>query len=160
MEYWDCAIDLLPGAVLQKGHIYPLSILGQKATEEYIEEALKQGFICPSTSPVASVFFVGKKDVGLRSCIDNQALNSQTVKYFYPLPLVPATLEQLCEARIFSMLDLRSTYNLIRICEDDEWKTAFVEPSGHYENQVMPYGLSNSPSAFQGFMNELFQEYL
>ncbi|KAL0158539.1 hypothetical protein M9458_046615, partial [Cirrhinus mrigala] len=33
---WDCAIDLLPGAKLSKGHVYPLSIPEQAAMEEYI----------------------------------------------------------------------------------------------------------------------------
>lgn len=40
-----------------RGHIYSLSIPEQKAMEEYIEEALKQGYIRPSTSPAASSFF-------------------------------------------------------------------------------------------------------
>lgn len=46
----DCAIDFLHHTKLPKGHIYPLSILEQKAMEEYIQEALHQGFIRPSTS--------------------------------------------------------------------------------------------------------------
>ncbi|MGL4357092.1 MAG: reverse transcriptase/ribonuclease H family protein, partial [Cetobacterium sp.] len=105
-------------------------------------------------------FFVAKKDGGLRPCIDYRHLNSQTIKFSYPLPLVPAALEQLRGATIFSKLDLRSAYNLIRIRKGDEWKTAFITPSGHYEYQVMPYGLSNSPSVFQNYMNEIFREYL
>ncbi len=126
---WDCAIDLLPGAKLPKGQVYPLSIPERKAMEDYIREALQQGFIQPSTSPAASsFFFVGKKDGGLRPCIDYRMLNSQTVKLPYPLPLVPAALEELRGARIFSKLDLRSAYNLVRIREDDEWKTAFITP--------------------------------
>lgn len=158
---WEFAIDLLPGATLPKGRIYPLSIPEQKAMEEYVQEALRQGFIRPSTSPAASsFFFVAKKDGGLRPCIDYRHLNSQTVKFSYPLPLVPAALEQLRGARIFSKLDLRSAYNLIRIRRGDEWKTAFITPSGHYEYRVMPYGLSNSPSVFQNYMNEIFREYL
>ncbi len=95
---------------------------------------------------------------GLRPCIDYRALNSQTVKLPYPLPLVPAALEELRGARIFSKLDLRSAYNLVRIREGDEWKTAFITPSGHYEYLVMLYGLSNS--IFQEFMNEVFREFL
>ena len=40
---WDCAIDLLPGATLPKGRVYPLSIPEQKAMEEYVHEALNIG---------------------------------------------------------------------------------------------------------------------
>lgn len=103
---------------------------------------------------------MAKKDGGLQSCIDYRILNSQTVKFRYPLPLVPAALEQLREAHIFLKLDLRSAYNLIRIQEGDEWKTTFVTPSGHCEYQVMPYGMSNSPASFQNYKNEVFRDFL
>ncbi len=158
---WDCAIDLLPGESVPRGKIYPLSIPEQKAMEEYITEALQQGYIRPSTSPAASsFFFVAKKDGGLRPCIDYRALNKNTVKFRYPLPLVPAALEHLRGAKVFTKLDLRSAYNLIRIREGDEWKTAFITPTGHYEYCVMPYGLVNAPSIFQDFMHEVLREFL
>ncbi len=129
--------------------------------EEYIKEALNQGFICPSTSPAASsFFFMAKKDGGLRPCIDYRVLNDQTVKFAYPLPLVPAALEELRGSCIFSKLDLRSAYNLIRIRRGDEWKTAFVTPTGHYEYWVMLYGLSNSPFIFQNFIHEIFRDMI
>ncbi|KAK3534427.1 hypothetical protein QTP86_015226, partial [Hemibagrus guttatus] len=158
---WDCAIDLLPGEPVPRGKIYPLSIPEEKAMEEYIEEALAQGYIRPSTSPSASsFFFVAKKDGGLRPCIDYRALNHITVKFRYPLPLVPAALEHLRGATVFTKLDLRSTYNLIRIRKGDEWKTAFVTPTGHYEYLVMPYGLVNAPSIFQDFIHKVLREFL
>ncbi|KAL0150837.1 hypothetical protein M9458_053856 [Cirrhinus mrigala] len=127
---WDCAIELLPGVKLPKGKVYPLSIPERQAMEEYIEEALRQGFIQPSTSPAASSFFVGKKDEGLRPCIDYRQLNSQIVQQPYPLLLVPAALVELCGAWVFTKLDLRSAYNLVRIREGDEWKTVFITPTG------------------------------
>lgn len=86
----DCAIDLQLGATPLKGRVYTLFILEQKAMEDYIEEALRQQFIQPSTSPATSSFFFVAKDGGLQPCIDYRALNTQTVKYSYPLPLVPA----------------------------------------------------------------------
>ncbi len=117
--------------------------------KEYIEEALRQGYIRPSTSPAASsFFFMAKKDGGLRPCIDYRALNKITVKFRYTLPLSPAALEHPHGATIFSTMDLRSAYNLIRIREGDEWKTAFITPTGHNEYWVMPYGLVNAPSVF------------
>ncbi|KAK3567364.1 hypothetical protein QTP86_019905 [Hemibagrus guttatus] len=113
---WDCAIDLIPGEPVPRGRIYSLSIPEEKAMEEYITEALAQGYIRPSTSPAASsFFFVAKKDGGLRPSIDYRALNKITVKFRYPLPLVPVVLECLHSATVFTKLDLRSAYNLIWI---------------------------------------------
>ncbi|KAK3514007.1 hypothetical protein QTP70_001289 [Hemibagrus guttatus] len=161
---WDCAVDLVPGEPVPRGRIYSLSLPEEKAMEEYIAEALSQGYIRPSTSPAASsFFFVAKKDGGLRPCIDYRALNKITVKFRYPLPLVPAALECLRGATVFSKLDLRSAYNLIRIREGDEWKTVFVTPTGHYEYLVMPYGLANASSVFRvlpDFMHEVLRDFL
>ncbi|KAL0173711.1 hypothetical protein M9458_029679 [Cirrhinus mrigala] len=158
---WDCAIDLLPNAMPPKSKVYPLTIQESKAMEEYIEEAMSNGFIRPSTSPAAAgFFFVEKKGGGLRPCIDYRGLNNVTVKFRYPLPLVPSALEQLREAKIYTKLDLRSAYNLIRIKEGDEWKTAFLTTRGHYEYLVMPYGLANAPAVFQSFINEIFRDIL
>ncbi len=54
---WDSAIDLIPGEPVPCGKIYPLSLPEQKAMEEYVKEALDQGYIRPSSSPAASSFF-------------------------------------------------------------------------------------------------------
>ncbi|KAK3540361.1 hypothetical protein QTP70_029552 [Hemibagrus guttatus] len=158
---WDCTIDLLPNAMPPKSKVYPLSRPETQAMEDYIEEALSSGFICPSTSPAAAgFFFMEKKDGGLCPCIDYRGLNNVTVKFRYPLPLVPAALEQLREAKIYTKLDLRSAYNLIRIKEGDEWKTAFLTMRGHYEYRIMPYGLANAPAVFQSFINKIFRDIM
>ncbi|KAK3569123.1 hypothetical protein QTP86_024496 [Hemibagrus guttatus] len=160
-QEWDCGIDLLPNTSLPKGRIYPLSLPESKAMEDYIEGALAAGHIRPSTSPAAAgFFFVEKKDGGLRPCIDYRGLNAITVRYPYPLPLVPAALEQLRGARLFTKLDLRSAYNLIRIRKGDEWKTAFHTTHGHYEYCVMPFGLTNAPAVFQALINGVFRDLL
>ncbi|KAK3532605.1 hypothetical protein QTP86_026218 [Hemibagrus guttatus] len=76
---WDCTIDLLPNAMPPKSKVYPLSLPESKAMEDYIKEALAIGNILPLTSPAAAgVFFVEKKDGGLRPCIDYQDLNALT----------------------------------------------------------------------------------
>ncbi|KAK3509958.1 hypothetical protein QTP70_023789 [Hemibagrus guttatus] len=128
---WDCAIELIPNAMPPKCRVYSLSIPERRAMEEYIEEALASGYIRPSTSlAAAGFFFVEKKDGG---CIDYRGLNALTVRYPYPLSLVPAALEQLRGAKVFTKLDLHSGYNLVRIKEGDEWKTAYHTTSGHFE---------------------------
>ncbi|KAK3544542.1 hypothetical protein QTP86_015846 [Hemibagrus guttatus] len=140
---WDCAFDLLPGEPVPRGRIYPLSVPEEEAMEDYIKQALAQGYIRPSTSPAASsFFFMAKRDRGLQPCID------------YP------ALEHLRGATIFTKLDLRSGYNLIRIREGDEWKTAFITPTGHYEYLVKPYGLGNAGEILKDFIHEVLREFL
>ncbi|KAL0158889.1 hypothetical protein M9458_046965 [Cirrhinus mrigala] len=157
----DCAIDLIPGSTPPKGRIFPLSQPESEPMKKYIEEELAKGFIRPSTSPAtAGFFFVKKKDGTLRPCIDYRGLNDITIKLRYPLPLVPAALEQLRWAKYFTKLDLRAAYNLIRIREGDEWKIALSTSTGHYEYCVMPFGLANSPSVFQSFINDVFRDML
>ena len=48
----------------------------------------------------------------------------------------------------------------MRICEGDEWKTAFRTQYGHFEYQVMPFGLSNASATFQGYVNKILAEKL
>ncbi len=126
---YDCAIDLLPGMCPPRGRLFSLSAPERKAMEDYIQESQASGFIRPSTSPAgAGFFFVDKKDGGLRPCIDYRALNKITIKNRYPLPLMSIAFELLQGAAIFTKLDLRNAYHLVRISAGDEWKTAFNTP--------------------------------
>ncbi len=100
------------------------------------------GIIRPSSPVGAGFFFVAKKDGSLRPCIDYRGFNNITVKNTYPLPLMSSAFERLQGASIFTKLDLRNAYHLVRIREGDEWKTAFNTPRGHFEYLVMPFGLS------------------
>ncbi|KAJ1045278.1 hypothetical protein NDA10_008131 [Ustilago hordei] len=106
------------------------------------------------------VLFVPKKDGGLRLCVDYRGLNEITVKNRAPLPLIEEQLFLLRKARIYTKLDLRAAYNLIRIAKGDEWKTAFGTQLGLYEYLVMPFGLANAPAHFQSFINDIFRDII
>ena len=126
-----------------------------KALKAYIDEHLANGFIQRSTSPAASpILFVKKKDASLRLCVDYRALNKVTIKNRYPMPLISGILDRMRGARLFTKLDLRGAYNLIRIKEGDEYNTAFRTRYGQYEYRVMPFGLTNAPATFQSYMDD------
>ncbi|KAI3360402.1 hypothetical protein L3Q82_002313 [Scortum barcoo] len=155
---WDCAIDLFPGAPIPKARLYSISSPEWKALDEYIEASLRSGIIRPLSSPAgAGFFFVGKKDGSLQPCIDYSSLKNITVKNRHTLPLISSAFEQLQQAKIFTTLDLRNAYHLVRIREGGEWKTGFNMPTGHYEYLVMLFDLTNAPAVFQGFINEILQ---
>ena len=158
---YDIAIDLVPDAKVPWGPIYSLAEPELKALRTYLDENLEKGFIRPSKSPAgAPMLFVKKKDGSLRLCVDYRALNGITIKNRYPLPLIPELISKLRGATIFSKIDLRGAYNLVRIRPGDEWKTAFRCRFGHYEYKVMPFGLTNAPATFQYMMNDIFRDKL
>ena len=158
---YDCRIDLVENAVLPKGRLYNISLPERNAMEKYISESLASGIIRPSKSPLASgFFFVKKKNGELRPCIDYRDLNNITIKNKYPLPLLSSTFEPLEGATVFSKLDLRNAYHLVRIKEGDEWKTAFNTPMGHFEYRVLPFGLCNAPAVFQCLVNDVLRDMI
>ena len=79
-----------------------------------------------------------------------------TKKNRYPLALIFGLLEQLGRAKIFTKIDLRGAYNLVRIKKGDKWKTTFYTRYGHFEYNVMPFGLTNALAIFQHMMNDIF----
>ncbi|GJW49272.1 putative reverse transcriptase domain-containing protein [Tanacetum coccineum] len=112
-----------------------------------LQELSARGFIRPSSSPWgAPVLFVKKKDGSFRMCIDYRELNKLTVKNRYPLSRINYLFDQLQGSRVYSKIDLRSSYHQLRVHEEDIAKTAFRTRYGHYEFQVIPFGLTNAPA--------------
>lgn len=158
---YDHAIPITEGATVPFGPVYNLSQTELKALHEYIKENLAKGFIRRSESPAgAPILFVKKKDGSLRLCVDYRGLNKVTTPNRCPLPLISETFDQLGRAKYFTKLDMRGAYNLLRIAKGDEWKTAFRCRYGHFEYQVMPFGLMNAPGTFQAFVNDVLRDYL
>jgi hypothetical protein len=160
-RHHDHCIDLMDNLSPPFGPIYSLSEVEQLALREFLDENLSNHFIRPSQSSASvPILFIKKKDGSLCLAVNYCGLNKITKKDQYPLPLIPDLLDRLRSAHTFTKLDLRGAYNLVRIADGDEWKTAFRTRYGSYEFQVMHYSLTNAPMSFQHFMNEVFKDLL
>jgi len=158
---FDHAIDLKPGTDPRQGPIYPMSAYQLDTLDKYLKELLKQGKFVHSQSPAgAPILFVPKPDGKLRLCVDYRNLNKLTILNRYPLPLMGELKDRVAGGKIFTKLDLKDRYHLLRIREGDKWKTAFSTRYGHFEYKVMPFGLVNTPTIFQAMMNKILREFL
>ncbi|EKD01739.1 retrotransposon nucleocapsid protein [Trichosporon asahii var. asahii CBS 8904] len=156
---FDHAIDFIPGRSPKFGPLYATSPLKARAIKAYLDDMLAKGLIRVSDSPTSSpVLFVPKKNGESRFCVDYRATNAITVKNRYPIPLIQDLLDRLSSAKVFTKIDLRGAYHLVRIRAGDEWKTAFR--THLYEYLVMPFGLCNAPATFQRLVNHVFHDLL
>ena len=62
--------------------------------------------------------------------------------------------------RVYSKIDLRIGYHQLRVRDVDIPKTTFRTQYENFEFIVMPFRLTNAPTAFMDFMHRVFQPYL
>jgi len=74
--------------------------------------------------------------------------------------MIDDLLDQLKEAGVFSKIDLRFGYHEILVKPEDVQKIAFRSRYEHYEYVVMPFGVTNAPTVFMDYMNQIFRPYL
>ncbi|GJV00722.1 putative reverse transcriptase domain-containing protein [Tanacetum coccineum] len=154
-------IDIVSGAAPVARAPYRLALSEMRELSVQLQELLEKGFIRLSSSPSgAPVLFLKKKDGSFRMCIDYRELNKLTVKNRYPLLRIDDLFDQLQGSSVYSKIDLRSGYHQLRIKEEDIPITAFRTRYGHFEFQVMSFGLTNVPAVFMDLMNQVCKPYL
>ena len=68
--------------------------------------------------------------------------------------------DQLRGAQVYSKIDLCTGYHQLRVRETNIPKTAFRTRYRHFEFKVMPFELTNVPTAFMDLVHRVFQPYL
>jgi hypothetical protein len=158
---WDHRIEITPGMEPPYIKSRPMSPAELRVVRKWLDDNLSKGFIRESRSRCAApLLLAAKPGGGVRICQDYRGLNNVTVKNRYPLPLIRETLNAVCNAKVFTKLDIIAAFNKLRIAEGHEWKTAFITRFGLFESLVMPFGLCNAPASFQNYINHTLFDLL
>ena len=92
---------------------------------------------------VANMVVVPKKDGKIWVCVDYRDLNKASLKDGFPLPHIDILVDNTAKNATYSFMDEFSSYNQIRMEEEDKEKTTFVTSWGTFCYKVMPFGLKN-----------------
>ena len=155
-HYIYVSSDTVPAA----RRAYRLGDKKREAMFSQMKELIAKGWVVPSASPWAAPILFVPKDNGtkLRMCVDFRDLNALTKKDAFPLPRIDLLLHKANNAKIFSKLDLASSFHQIEVHPAHRELTSFILPEAVegcalWEWKVMPFGLVNAPSTFQRAMS-------
>jgi hypothetical protein len=102
------------------------------------------------------ILFVSKKDRKLYLYIDYQVLNMVIKKNWYTLLLTSEIPDRLNRAQYLTKINLQNAYHQIAITKGDRWKITFHICYGYFKYYIMPFGLTNSLTIFQTYINKAF----
>jgi hypothetical protein len=101
-----------------------------------------------------------EKRWNIETFIDFRQLKKVIVMNKYHFPRIDDLFDQLKDEKLFSKIDIGSSYHQVRIKEKHMRNITFRTRYGHYEFTMVPFGLSNAPSVFMCLVNGIFREYL
>ena len=160
-QIWNHEIILELSKTFTFEFIYALFEKKLKILREYLNENLTKKFIRKSQSSTKySILFVFKKNKKLRLCIDYRKLNEITIKNRHSLLKINEFQNHLLKAKYFIKLDLRETYNLIRMKTRKKWKIIFRTRYEHYEYTIISFEFINVSTIYQEMINNALREHL
>ncbi len=145
---WNHEIKLISKKYSTFEFIYALSEKKLSVLRNYLNENLKKEFIKKfESSTEYSIFFASKKNDILRLCVDYRKLNDITIKNRYSLLNINEFQNRLSNVKIFTKIDLKWVYNLIRMKKEKEWKTIFRIRYELYKYTIMSFELTNASTS-------------
>jgi hypothetical protein len=119
---YDHAMNLKTGETPPWRPCFAVSEKELEVLREWLVEMLETGKIRWSKSPAAvPILFVPKAHSrGLQLCVDYCGIKKITIANHYLYPIMSELEDHGRDSKIFTKIDLKNSYHLIRITEGDE----------------------------------------
>jgi hypothetical protein len=129
-----------------------------------IQELLHLRIIKPSKSAHMSAAFLVENEaerrrVKKRMVVNYKAINTATIGDTHNLPNKEELLTLIRGKKIFSGFDCKSGFWQVLLDDESQLLTAFTCPQGHYQGNVLPFGLKQAPSIFRRHMQNTFRYF-
>ena len=136
----------------------PLKPRVQERLQEYINEKVIRHAPpgCQYNSPL---MVAPKGDNDIRLCFDARGINKKLVDENFTIPKIRDLFEKLKGYTVCSRLDLRNSYNQLKVKESDQHITAFTWEGQQYVWVGAPFGLKTLTAKFQRTMQRILQKY-
>jgi hypothetical protein len=131
---------------------YRIPELLKDEVRRQIDGLIKDGFIVPSSSPMASPLFCvligrdGKSDICL--AIDYKYVNRFTVYDAYVIPNISDVLQKVGPSKFITSVDCSRGYWQLLNNPADRWLPASAYDGGFWEWTRLPFGLRTSGNSF------------
>jgi hypothetical protein len=151
-SYFEHRIEITKDFKPKRLREYRIPELMKPEVQRQIDELARDGFIVPSSSPMASplVCVLKGKDGkgGIRLAVDYKYVNSFTQNDAYVMPNLNDLIQKVGSAKFITTTDCRSGYWQLPIRQEDQWLTAFAYDGGLWEWTRLPFGLRTSGNTF------------
>lgn len=149
-------VDNTVPPVVNASRKVPIKIMPRLKQE--LENMLKLQVIVKEDAPtdwVSNIVIVEKPDK-LRICLDPYHLNKAVRRCHFQLPTLEEITSNLSGAKVFSKLDAKNGFWMLRLDEESSRLCTFATPFGRYRWLRMPFGINCAPEIFHHEMYKIF----
>ena len=158
---WNYSIEFIKEKNIFDDYVRILSKKEKMIIKKYIDENLKKNYIRSlKASAEQSITFASKSDNKIQLYISFKKLNDIIKKRNSTLSLMTDLQQQIIRTKWFIRLNLRNAFHLIKIKEDEKWKTVFKTEFELFKYTIMSFGLKNASATFQTIISKILQKYL
>ena len=157
MEY-NMTVDPTVSPVIRSARQIPIAM--RDRVKQELDSMESQGVISKITDPTdwcSNMVCAKKKDKDqICLCIDPKDLNKALKRPHHPLKTVDSILSRIPDAKVFSVLDAKSSFWQIPLEKESRKLTCFATPFGRYVFNVLPYGVTVGSEVYQRTIKHLF----